>query len=98
FLVLWLPSVHAASQAMERHVYVTVLGEDGAPLAGLTTEHFAVRESGADRTVVKVEPLRERMHLALLVDTSAGDGLQDDTFRSAVAAFVERLAAFNEVA
>lgn len=51
----------------ERYVYVTVLGRDGAPLEGLTTEHLAVRESGRDRPVTRVEPLTIPMHVALHV-------------------------------
>lgn len=88
----------AGMQDEARHVYVTVLDSEGAPLAGLSSQHFAVRESGKDRVVLTVEPLRVPMHLAVLVDTSTGNGVQDETFRSAVVAFVERFAAFNEVA
>lgn len=86
------------AQDAARHVYITVLDGDGAPLSGLSAQHFAVRESGKDRTVLAIEPLRVPMHLAVLVDTSAGNGVQHETLRSAVIAFVERLAAFNDVA
>ena len=90
-------AMHAQSKD-EKHVFVTALDKDGTPIAGLTAEHFAVRESGRDRTVIKVEPLRTPMHVAVLVDTSAANGTPDDNFRSAILAFVERLAAFNHVA
>jgi VWFA-related protein len=94
FTVLPAPMQEAA----ERHVFVTVLANDGAPIEGLTPEHFAVRESGRDRTVLRVEPLRVPMHVAVLVDTSAANGVPDERFRAAVVGFVERLAAFNQVA
>ena len=82
----------------ERHVYVTALDKDGTPIVGLKTEHFAIRESGRDRDVLQVEPLSIPMHVAVLVDTSLAGGIPDETFRSAVVAFVERLAAVNHVA
>jgi VWFA-related protein len=85
-------------QDNDKHVFVTALDKDGTPVVGLTTEHFAVRESGRDRTVIKVEPLRTPMHVAVLVDTSVASGTPDEPFRSAVVAFIERLAATNHVA
>jgi hypothetical protein len=65
---------------------------------GLKAEHFAIRESGRDRDVVSVEPLRTPMHLAVLVDTSVANGAPDETFRSAVLAFIDRVAPGNHVA
>jgi VWFA-related protein len=88
----------AIAQDAEKRVFVTVLDGEGTPIAGLTPDHFAVRESGKDRQVVNVQPLRIPMHVAVLVDTSAGNGAPDESFRSAVVGFVERLAAFNHVA
>ncbi|HEX6974991.1 MAG TPA: VWA domain-containing protein [Vicinamibacterales bacterium] len=88
----------AFAQPAERQVFVTVLGSDGAPLEGLTAEHFAVREGGRDRTVLRVEPLQTPMHVAVLVDSSVGNGRPDEAFKSAVAAFVSRLASFHHVA
>ena len=86
------------SQENEKHVFVSALDKDGTPIVGLTAEHFAIRESGRDRTVIKVEPLQIPMHVAVLVDTSIANGSPDETFRSAVVAFVQRLAASNHVA
>ena len=50
----------------QKHVFVTALDKDGTPIVGLTTEHFAIRESGRDREVLKVEPLRTPMHVAVV--------------------------------
>ncbi|CAN5489271.1 hypothetical protein BH23ACI1_BH23ACI1_31480 [soil metagenome] len=88
----------AGAQDAEKYVYVAVLGSDGAPIEGLTLDHFAVREGGRDRKVVKAAPLRIPMHVAVLVDTSGHGGPPDESFRSAVVDFVERLAAVNHVA
>lgn len=88
----------SAAQRDAKHVFVTALDKDGTPIVGLTAEHFAVRESGRDRDVLAVEPLRTPMHVAVLVDTSVAGGSPDEAFRSAVVGFVERLAATNHVA
>lgn len=86
------------AQKDDKHVFVTALDREGTPIVGMTAEHFAVRESGRDRTVLSVEPLRTPMHVAVLVDTSVANGSPDESFRSAVLAFVERLATSNHVA
>jgi VWFA-related protein len=86
-----------AAQKDEKHVFVTVLDNAGTPVVGMTTEHFVVRESGRDRPVLNVEPLRMPMHAAVLVDTTIANGAPDDPLRSAVVHFVERLAATNLV-
>jgi VWFA-related protein len=91
-------TVPATAQDGERHVYVTVLGRDGAPITGLTTDHFAIRESGQDRPVLKVEPLDIPMHVAVLVDTSGQQGAPEEGFRKAIADFVSRLAVRHHVA
>jgi VWFA-related protein len=87
-----------ATQDHERHVYVTVLDADGAPVGGLTADHFAIREGGRDRPVLRVEPLRTPMHVAVLVDSSIGNGMPVESFRAAIDGFIVRLAAFNHVA
>ena len=97
-IVLVLTVCVTAAQRDEKHVYVTALDGAGTPIVGMTADHFAVRESGRDRPVLKVEPLRTPMHVAVLVDTSVVSGAPDETFRAAVLGFVERLAALNHVA
>lgn len=82
----------------EKHLYVTVLDKEGTPVVGLTAQHFAIRESGRDRDILRVEPLRAPMHLALLVDTSVANGAPDETFRAAVLAFIDRVAPGSHVA
>ena len=93
-----LSPTRAIAQDTNKYVYVTVIGADGVPVAGLTAEHFAVRESGKERPVLKAEPLQIPMHVAVLVDTSSVNGILDERLRSAVVEFVERLAGFNQVA
>lgn len=92
---LFAPDLHGAQSDRERHVFVTALDKDARPIVGLAKEHFAVRESGRDRSVVAVEPLQTPMHVAVLVDTSVASGTPDEAFRSAVMAFIAHLAAGN---
>lgn len=97
-LTLLVPAAPGA-QTTERQVYVTVLdNRDGTPVSGLTTEHFAVREGGRDRDVLRVETLDTPMHVAVVLDTSFNAVLPIDSFRTAVGDFVERLAAVHHVA
>jgi VWFA-related protein len=91
-------TVAGAQGKNDKHVFVTALDKSGTPIVGLTAEHFAVRESGRDRDVISVEPLRTPMHVAVLVDTSVSSGTPDETYRSAVVGFIERLAASHHVA
>jgi VWFA-related protein len=103
FIVVLLAAVVFASHALaaqdaERHVYVTVVDKDGTPITGLTPDFFAVREDGRDRTVLRVAPLDTPMHVAIILDTSFGPTVPIDAFRSAVGDFIERLAAFHNVA
>ena len=95
--VLALAAAPRAQDISDKHVFVTVLDKEGLPIEGLTTEHFAIMESGRERPVVKVEPLHVPMHVAVLVDTSALTG-PDESFRSSILEFVDRLASLNSVA
>lgn len=47
---------------------VTVTGEDGAPLPGLTVEDFEVKDDGAPMEVTHFTSSREPLHLILLFD------------------------------
>lgn len=99
-LLIVSPSILDARgvQDHEKHVFVTALDKDGTPIVGLAAEHFAVRESGRERDVLKVEPLRTPMHVAVLVDTSVANGAPDEVFRSSILGFIERLATSHHVA
>lgn len=68
--VLGLAASVRAQQPTVRQVYVTVADDDGKPVTGLTPADFVVKEGGREREVTAVEPARERMRLAILLEES----------------------------
>jgi hypothetical protein len=94
--ILATAGVHA--QGTERDVFVIVLDSAGRPLVDLPPDRFAVREEGRDRAIVRVQPVVETAHVALLVDTSAFVTATPETYRKDLGAFVARLASSSEVA
>jgi VWFA-related protein len=57
-----------------RSFVVTVSGEKGGAVAGLTTDDVAVLENGVARDVVSIEPEERPLTLAFIVDTSLATG------------------------
>jgi VWFA-related protein len=60
----------AQRASVERHVLVTVVDRQEAPVANLTAADFVVREEGLAREILRVGPAAGPMHIALLVDDS----------------------------
>jgi hypothetical protein len=54
-------------------VYVTVLDEKNKPLTKLTAADFSVKEDGAAKTIVTVEPATSPLAVALVSDHFGGD-------------------------
>jgi len=75
-----------SAQAPTKVVYVSALGEDGAPAKDLTAADFTVKENGKVREIVKVEPAPWPIQIALVVDDN-GSGI----FRAGLGAFVQAL-------
>src|SRR5690606_36130652 len=57
-----------APEQTTRTVYVTVVDNDGQPVAGLTPADFRLRENNRDREIASVEPATEPMRIALMVE------------------------------
>jgi hypothetical protein len=53
---------------VNRTVYVTATDSKGAPVTDLTAADLVVKEGGKEREIVKAEPARGRMRLALAVE------------------------------
>jgi hypothetical protein len=60
----------APAQQAERHVFVTVLDQAGAPILDLGPGDFQVQEDGLVRPIVRVGLANDPMRVALLVDNS----------------------------
>jgi VWFA-related protein len=96
-LALLVPSHAAWAQSEERTIYATVVDKQDAPVTGLTTGAFIVRENDIAREVLRVSPATAPMQIALLVDTSqAIDNFIID-FRTGVQKFIKRMAGKNEI-
>ena len=86
-----------AAQSTERQLIVTVLDSDGAPVEGLRTTDFVVREDGSAREVLRVDDAGAGRQIAVLVDTSqaATDAIGD--FRGGLTEFLEAMHDGNEI-
>ena len=68
-LVVSVPALLHA-QAQQRVIYASAVDEKGAPVAGLGTADFVVREDKVAREVLNVTEASEPMDIALLIDNS----------------------------
>jgi len=91
-----IASVTLGAQAVPRSMYVSVVNEAGAPVAGLGPSDFVVREDNVAREVLSVTRAEEPMQIEILVDDSqaARDYIND--VRNALPRFVEALTVTNE--
>lgn len=69
-----------------RHVFVTAIDKNGAPVVDLTPADFTVKVGGKRREIVKAQLATGPMQIALLID-DGGSGL----FRSGVSEFLRRM-------
>ena len=81
-----------------REIYVSVAGEEGNPVSGLTADDFVVREDGVVREVLKAGRATAPLHVALLVDDTqaASAGMLD--IRRGLTAFVDALEGSAQIA
>jgi hypothetical protein len=94
-----LLSTLLAAQGNERVAYVTAWdAKTRAPITGLGTDAFVIREDGAQREVLRVTPATSPMAIAVLVDNSeaARDNIAD--IRRGLTAFVKAVDGLGPVA
>ncbi len=94
-----LVSLVLVAQSAERVLYVSVWNESTrAPITGLGTDAFNVREDGARREVLRVTPATSPMSVAIVVDNSQAATPTVADLRKALASFVKSLDGIGPVA
>ncbi len=92
-------SVAVLAQSAERVLYVSVWDEKTrAPITGLGTDGFAVREDGAAREVLRVTPATSPMSVAIVIDNSQAATPNIADLRKALASFVKALDGIGPIA
>jgi VWFA-related protein len=93
--LVWSLVTLAAVEPTPRSVYVTVVDDKGQPVTGLAAADFGIKEGGKDREIASVEPARDKMHLALMVEeTLTGQG----GVRQGMFDFIKRMTSSAEIA
>src|SRR5688572_27736966 len=83
-------AAHLQREARERHVYVSVTGDNDEPVSGLTVADFVVRENDLAREVIRVTPAPPPTHVALIVDDGASMTNAVRELRQGASAVVKR--------
>lgn len=97
-LVATSRSLHAQAGDRERTIYVSALDDKGEPVAGLGPDAFVVKEDDRRREVLRVSKAVEPMDIALLIDNSQAAEPAISFMRTALPAFVAKVAPGNQVA
>lgn len=92
-------SVVLAAQSAERVLYVNVWDQaTRAPITGLGTDAFAVREDGLAREVLRATPATSPMSVAIVVDNSEAATPTIADLRKALSGFVKALDGIGPIA
>src|SRR5438270_3522658 len=95
---LWIAAASSPAgqrSTRERSLYVSVVDQDGAPIADVRPSDVVVKEDNLTREVLRVVPAEEPMQIALLVDTSQAASDHISHMRQALPPFVADLTAPN---
>jgi len=83
----------AFAQVVNRTLHVTVVDQAGDPVPDLGPTDFIVREDKVKREVLRVEPDRDPMQIALLVDNSPSLRRSVNDVRAALTSFITAITA-----
>lgn len=86
-----------SAQQTERHVFVTVLDQAGAPMLDLGPDDFRLQEDGLARPIVRASLTNEPMRVAVLVDNSEAADRSLTHIRAGLNTFLETLPAEHEM-
>jgi hypothetical protein len=90
-------SALAAQRSVTRTIFVSALDTAGRPALDLTRADFQVTEAGAKREVLSATLGNAPMRIVLMVDSSTPVGPMANTFKKALAVFVDTLPPQHEV-
>lgn len=93
-----IPSLLPAQRPITRSVFVSAVDGANQPVLDLTAEEFQVTENGARRKVTRANLGNAPMRIVLMVDSSTPVGPLTNSFKKALATFVDTLPEHHEVA
>jgi len=97
-IVVLIPLALAAQRTITRSIFVSALDGAGRPVLDLRPADFEVTESGAKREVTSATLGNAPMRIVLMVDSSGPVAPMINTFKKALAVFVDTLPPQHEVA
>ena len=95
FLVVALALGTLQGSAVPRSVFVTAATMDGRPVGFITAADVMVREGGQVRQVVKIEPSRAKLQVAVVVEELLAP---DNDLRRSIANFIDRIRVSGDLA
>ena len=97
-IVFSIPLSLAAQRTVTRSIFVSATDGAGRPVLDLRPADFEVTESGAERDITSATLGNAPMRIVLMVDSSTPVGPMVNTFKKALAVFVDTLPPQHEVA
>ena len=84
-----------ARSGIRRDVHLTAVDQNGAYVTDLTADDLQVREGGKDREILRLEPARAKLRVALVVEETLTPDL---AVRRALAGFIDRVHESGDIA
>lgn len=97
-ILVSIPVSLPAQPTVARSIFVSAIDSAGRPVLDLMPADFQITESGAKRTITRATLGSAPMRIVLMVDSSTPVGPMINTFRKALAEFVDTLPPQHEVA